>query len=166
VRSGTDVIAENLANIVFERAQPACRVGLGRACQVGEIYTQDVNQHVQIGKALTRMHADVAKKWKVEHLASEVGMSRTTFSERFKALVGVPPLEYLIHWRMMIARDALKNGRDTLSDIAMRVGYASETSFSAAFKNAFGQSPGRLRSLIRSENAHQLRDKDGTLETF
>ncbi len=82
-------------------------------------------------------------------------MSRTTFAERFKALVGVPPLEYLIHWRMMIARNALKNGSDTLSDIAASVGYSSETSFSAAFKGIFGQSPGRFRSFERVPVANQ-----------
>jgi AraC-like DNA-binding protein len=131
------------------------RPGRVRSAQTHTTSWLGALKDAQIGEALTRMHADVAKRWKVEHLASGVGMSRTTFCERFRALVGVPPLEYLIHWRMMIARDALKNGRDTLSDIAMRVGYASETSFSAAFKNAFGQSPGRLRSLIRSQNAHQ-----------
>jgi AraC-like DNA-binding protein len=71
---------------------------------------------------------------------------------------GSPPGKYLIHWRMMIARDALKNGRDTLSDIAMRVGYASENSFSAAFKNVFARVPGvfarsfNLRIHINSSN--------------
>ena len=155
VRSGTDAITENLANIVLVNILRVYLADLVRSAQTHTTSWLGALKDAQIGEALTRMHADVAKRWKVEHLASGVGMSRTTFCERFKALVGVPPLEYLIHWRMMIARDALKNGRDTLSDIAMRVGYASETSFSAAFKNAFGQSPGRLRSLIRSENAHQ-----------
>jgi AraC-like DNA-binding protein len=42
------------------------------------------------------MHADIARRWKIEELASAVAMSRTTFTERFKALVGLPPLNYLI----------------------------------------------------------------------
>ena len=56
------------------------------------------------GAALTLMHRNVAQRWKVSDLASEVGMSRTSFAERFKSLVGMAPLEYLTHWRMTIAR--------------------------------------------------------------
>ena len=50
------------------------------------------------------MHGDVAKRWKVIDLASEVGMSRTSFAERFKSLVGMAPLEYLVRWRMTVGR--------------------------------------------------------------
>jgi AraC-like DNA-binding protein len=45
--------------------------------------------------ALDCIHADVSRRWKVEELASAVAMSRTTFTERFKAVVGIPPLKYL-----------------------------------------------------------------------
>jgi len=60
-----------------------------------------------VGTALRLMHGDVAKRWKVSDLASEVGMSRTSFAERFKSLVGMAPLEYLVRWRMALARNAL-----------------------------------------------------------
>src|SRR5258708_3965073 len=52
------------------------------------------------GRALHLMPGAVARRWKVEDLAAAVGMSRTSFAERFRALVGLPPLEYLIRWRM------------------------------------------------------------------
>jgi len=60
-----------------------------------------------VGTALRLMHGDVAKRRKVSDLASEVGMSRTSFAERFKSLVGMAPLEYLVRWRMALARNAL-----------------------------------------------------------
>lgn len=61
------------------------------------------------------MHGEIARRWKVEELASDVGMSRTSFSERFRALVGMPPMEYLIRWRMtaaIIARHRVGMFRD------------------------------------------------------
>jgi AraC-like DNA-binding protein len=105
----------------------------------------------QIGHVLGLMHTQIARRWRVDDLACEVGMSRTTFVERFKALVGVPPLEYLIRWRMTVARNALKTGNENLVTIAASIGYASEAAFSFAFTKMFGKSPGRYRLQARGQ---------------
>jgi AraC-like DNA-binding protein len=102
-----------------------------------------------IGAALRLMHGNVARRWQVGHLASEVGMSRTLFAERFKSLVGMTPLEYLTHWRMTIARDALRRKDPNLAAIAEAIGYESDTAFSLAFKRTFGSSPGRYRTQMQ-----------------
>ncbi|HTD73071.1 MAG TPA: AraC family transcriptional regulator [Steroidobacteraceae bacterium] len=99
----------------------------------------------KIGAALGFIHADVSRRWKVEELASAVAMSRTTFAERFKALVGMPPLKYLTDWRISLASAALREGK-SLSSIAASVGYGSDAAFNSAFKRLTGQSPGRYRS--------------------
>ena len=108
------------------------------------------DQH--IGAALRLMHGNVAQRWKVSDLASEVGMSRTSFAERFKSLVGMAPLEYLTRWRMTIARDALKREDANLATIAETIGYESDTAFSLAFKRRFGSSPGRYRTRMQRIN--------------
>jgi AraC-like DNA-binding protein len=108
------------------------------------------DQH--IGGALRLMHGNVAQRWKVSDLASEVGMSRTSFAERFKGLVGMAPLEYLTHWRMTIARDALRREDANLITIAEAIGYESDTAFSLAFKRRFGSSPGRYRAQMQRIN--------------
>ena len=68
---------------------------------------------------------------------------------RFKQLVGTPPLDYLHAWRMKVARRALAESDEAIARIAQRVGYVSDTAFSAAFKRAAGQSPGRFRANQR-----------------
>lgn len=103
----------------------------------------------RIAAALSQMHADLAKSWKVEELAQHVGMSRTAFSQRFKTLVGLPPLDYLIRWRMAVARHELIHSEQALLTIAEKVGYGSDTAFSSAFRRITGQSPGRYRTLNR-----------------
>jgi AraC-like DNA-binding protein len=105
------------------------------------------------GAALRLMHADVARRWKVANLASAVAMSRTSFSERFRKQVGMPPLEYLTRWRMTLARHALKSHDATLATIATMVGYESETAFSLAFKRLYGESPGRYRTRAATVSA-------------
>ena len=102
----------------------------------------------QIGSVLGLMHGNIAKRWKVKDLAYEVGMSRTTFAERFRAMVGLAPLEYLTRWRMTIARSALRRNDSNLATIAENIGYESDTAFSSSFKRMFGCSPGSYRTQI------------------
>lgn len=100
----------------------------------------------RISAALAAAHADIARPWTLDELAGQAHMSRTAFAVRFKALVGMTALDYLTHWRMAVARDALRRGDENIARIAERVGYQSETAFSAAFKRSTGDSPGRYRT--------------------
>lgn len=59
--------------------------------------------------------------------------------------VGVPPMTYLLHWRMTLARGALRNGDRDLAALAERLGYGSPTAFRIAFRREVGESPGRFR---------------------
>lgn len=141
VRPGASVAATSLANIVL--------VQILRAHLASGVHTPGwlgALVDPKIGAALGLMHGDIARRWSVEELASAVAMSRTTFTERFKALVGLPPLGYLTGWRMAVAGSALKAGGQSLSAVAESVGYGSDTAFSAAFKRATGRRPGRYRS--------------------
>ncbi len=99
----------------------------------------------QIGKALNLIHGETEAQWSVEGLASYIGLSRTAFGEKFSEKVGMPPRQYLTHWRMQRAKLLLENSKKTMIDIAEASGYASEASFSKAFKTFFGVSPGGVR---------------------
>jgi AraC-like DNA-binding protein len=79
-------------------------------------------------------------------LAGQAAMSRTAFANRFRCLVGEPPMSYLQQWRMTLACTALRSTEAPLSEIAERVGYLSGTAFSIAFKRSLGVSPGRYRA--------------------
>ena len=103
----------------------------------------------QIGGALRRMHADVARRWKLEELAASAGMSRSAFALRFKATVGTAPLDYLIQWRMKLARDALRHGTKSIAELAFAVGYESESAFSTAFRRVVGKAPKPYRLEAR-----------------
>lgn len=63
----------------------------------------------KIGAALRLMHGDVARSRTAAALAAEVGMSRSAFTQRFSALVGRLPLDYLIGWRMMLAPGSVES---------------------------------------------------------
>jgi AraC-like DNA-binding protein len=95
----------------------------------------------QVADAMTAMHEKPAHDWTVQTLAETVGMSRTTFAQRFRRTVGASPMEYLTRWRMLLAGDRMLHSNDSITEIAQSVGYESESAFSAAFKRTMGASP-------------------------
>jgi AraC-like DNA-binding protein len=119
----------------------------------------------QIGAALAKIHRLPGEAWTVETLADAAGMSRSLFSERFVALLGVSPARYLLQWRMRLAAVWLKNEDLTISQIAAKLGYASDAAFGRAFKRFLGLSPGSLRSkasVPTSAGLHRNESMDST----
>jgi AraC-like DNA-binding protein len=107
----------------------------------------------RIGKALAAFHRRPAEPWSVESLAAVANLSRSAFSERFAAVVGVSPARYVVRWRMHLASAWLRKERLRVSDVAQRLGYDSEASFSRAFKRSVGLPPSALR---RSRQPHRI----------
>jgi AraC-like DNA-binding protein len=107
----------------------------------------------QIGRALALLHSRVMHAWTAEALALEVGMSRSAFAERFTSLVGSPPMQYLMLWRLHVAAQRWREGQGNLAQIAFDVAYESEAAFRRAFKRQFGASPGGWRRQRASSGA-------------
>ena len=90
------------------------------------------------------MHARVDHAWTVAELAQVAALSRSAFYDRFTRTVGVAPMEYLLGWRMEIAKQFLRHDRLPVAEVAERVGYGSASTFSTAFSRHVGQPPGRF----------------------
>jgi len=99
----------------------------------------------QVGRALALIHRHPERPWSVASLATEATLSRTLFSERFTSLVGMSPARYVARWRMHLAGIWLGDERLNVGEVAMKLGYESEASFSRAFKKFMGVPPGSLR---------------------
>jgi len=97
-----------------------------------------------LAQTLREIHVDVARHWTVEQLARTAGMSRAVFAERFMKKIGMPPMQYLLEWRMALAKDILRNERPSLAEVADRVGYQSASAFSTAFTRLTGTSPSQF----------------------
>lgn len=98
-----------------------------------------------LSTAISCMHNDPSYPWTLQMLAEKVGMSRSTFARHFKDKVGSAPMEYLTHWRMLLACDRLKNTKDSVTQIANSLGYESESAFGKAFKRVMGCPPRQHR---------------------
>lgn len=98
-----------------------------------------------VGPALLKLHEQPAHPWTLGELARTIATSRSVLVERFANIVGMPPMMYLMRWRLQLAADQLARGSAKIAAIATRVGYESEAAFSRAFKRETGQSPAAWR---------------------
>ena len=138
---GSETVITRLADILVIQA---IRTWIESAREEGHGWIAALHDP-QIGKAISLMHRQPERDWRVETLAREIGMSRSGFSARFTALVGESVLQYLTGLRMQLAHRELRVTSDTLSRIAERVGYQSEPAFNRAFKRVVGMPPGAVR---------------------
>ncbi len=103
----------------------------------------------RLSNALRHMHEDVSRRWTIEGLAQKAGMSRAAFAARFARTMGMPPMEYLIRWRMALAKNMLWHDGLTLTEVADAIGYQSASAFSTAFTRSVGQAPSAFARASR-----------------
>src|SRR4029078_789715 len=94
-----------------------------------------------VTKALSIIHSRYAEELDVEGLAREAGVSRTVLGERFTELIGEPPMRYCASWRMRVAANMLRDGKQNTANIAYSVGFNSAASFNRAFNREDGEPP-------------------------
>ncbi len=97
----------------------------------------------RLAVAIRRMHESPTRPWTIAQLAKETALSRSAFFERFRRAVGVAPMEYLLAWRMALAKDLLRRKEGGVAEVAERVGYSSASTFSVAFARHVGMPPTR-----------------------
>jgi AraC-like DNA-binding protein len=102
-------------------------------------------QHPDVGRALRLLHEHPERRWTVDALGHEVGLSRSALAQRFGDVVGEPPMRYLAAWRMQLAQSLLRRSGLTIAQVAARVGYASEAAFERAYKRHVGLPPATWR---------------------
>ena len=101
-----------------------------------------------VGRTLSLLHGQPAYPWTVEKLARKVGLSRSALGQRFTALIGAPPMQYLARWRTALAAAQLRESNASIIRVATDVGYESEAAFNRAFKRDFGLPPAAWRKRV------------------
>jgi AraC-like DNA-binding protein len=139
---GENVIVDRLADILLVQALRAylAENGPGQASWLAGLADP------KLARAMRSFHNNVAADWSVASMASAAGMSRSSFAQKFKSVVGVAPLDYVTRWRMQRVRRALIETNLAFATIAEDNGYRSRTSCSQTFKRMFGHPPQVLRT--------------------
>lgn len=98
-----------------------------------------------VGRALALLHEAPQQRWTVDALAQAAATSRSRLAERFKDVLGEPPMQYLARWRMLLAARRLRESRDSVSTVAEAVGYDSPAAFQRGFVRHMGTTPAKWR---------------------
>ncbi len=106
--------------------------------------------HPKLARALTAVHDKPGEDWRLATMADAAGMSRSAFAAQFKRQLGIAPADYLLQWRVGIARTLLLSGA-SIKSAADKLGYASAASFSRAFAQSTGASP---RAWLQGQDMH------------
>jgi len=133
-RAGRDVVLARLMEVLFIEALRSC----GPHCPSGILRGLGDER---VAAAIRAIHEQPSAAWDVPSLAKAAAMSRSAFFERFRRNVGTAPMEYLLHWRMVLAKRMLEDGKLGVAEIARHVGYSSASTFSVAFSRHVGASP-------------------------
>jgi AraC-like DNA-binding protein len=144
-RSARDLVLQRLLEVMLIEAlrcgtDTASTPGLARGLADERLAT-----------ALRAIHARPAYPWTVPRLASDAALSRSAFFARFTRIVGVPPMEYLLAWRMALAKQRLRGRELAIEQVAESVGYSSASTFTVAFARHVGMPPARYARMRRDE---------------
>jgi AraC-like DNA-binding protein len=137
LRPARDVILARLLEVLLIEA---LRSAAGTAASPGLLRGLADDR---LAVALRRLHESPTRPWTVAQLAKEAALSRSAFFERFSRTVGVAPMEYLLAWRMALAKNLLQRKAGGVAEVAERVGYSSASAFSVAFTRHVGLPPTR-----------------------
>lgn len=147
---GQQTVLDRLLDVVLVHAM---RASFRQSARAPRWYQASADPRLAV--ALRAMHGDAAHRWTVPELASLSGLSRAAFARAFQDALGQAPMQYLTEWRMTLARDQLRSGELTLTQIADRTGYTSPYAFAAAFRRHHGRPPGRWRRDEQFSEQHR-----------
>ena len=158
-----DWLQSNLRYLTADRQSPeiVARIAEMLFAQSIRSYLEDLPDETEgwlaglrdpgVARALGIIHNRYAEDLEINQLAKEAGVSRTVLGERFTALLGEPPMRYCARWRMRVASNMLRDGKENSANIAYSVGFNSEAAFNRAFKREFGLPPVAWKKQVEED---------------
>ncbi len=100
-----------------------------------------------VERAKVVLSRDLARRWTLAEIATEVGVSPVYLTQSFRQVEGVPLYRYQVRLRLARALDLLA-GYDDLSALAQDLGFSSHSHFAAAFQQAYRRTPSEFRQHV------------------
>ena len=74
-------------------------------------------------------------------LSEEINLSLKKLKQGFKEIYGKPVFQYLLDYKMNMAKELLLQGVYNVNEISLKLGYSTASHFIAAFKKRYGLTP-------------------------
>jgi AraC family transcriptional regulator len=99
----------------------------------------------QLQQAIDYIYANLNRDLSLAELAGVINISPTYFASLFKQAMGVSPHQYVIQQRVEQAKTMLKRTDLAIADIALQVGFSSQSHLTQQFKRLTGMTPKQIR---------------------
>lgn len=119
----------------------------------GGVRDRDSRSLLRLAETITQLEIHGTEPVRLEQLAERAGMSKRSFVRAFRAATGSPPIAYLIQLRVNRAAALLRQGAESVTEVAFRVGFGDSNYFARQFRRVLGMSPRAYRKLHRPETA-------------
>jgi len=103
-----------------------------------------LNRH-QLARVIDFVHAHFAQDIPLTSLAAVAGLSPYHFARLFKQSTGLAPHQYLIQVRVERAKGLLLHSCESITGIALQVGFCDQSHFATHFKRTYGVTPRAFR---------------------
>lgn len=115
---------------------------LKEADSIGAPLPADIAEVIRYIRESRGEMPDIAK------LAAQARLSESRFKQKFKQATGIPPAEFIVREKIDQAKVILRETRQTVTSIAMELGFSSSQHFSVLFKKYVGESPIQYRKNV------------------
>ncbi len=140
-RSGKEVVIERLLEVLLIEALRSSQQQVAAPGLIKGLADE------RLANTLKALHQAPEQPWTVAKMAKAAALSRSAFFERFSRALGIPPMEYLLSWRMALAKKMLSQRQGSVAKVAEQVGYSSASTFSVAFSRYVGKTPSAFSKL-------------------
>lgn len=110
----------------------------------------------QIQSALNYIEKHYPELIRIETLARECHISETHFRRLFSEYIGMTPVEYLNMMRVLRACEMLRSTDETMSQVAMKCGFSTISTFDRNFKQVIGITPYQWKKDPKNYESHLL----------
>jgi len=161
----TDALLEQLALAILSSLRSRApenklyveAIGQMVAAHLIRNYSRNTSRPLVVGPSLTRpglrralelIEASLDQDLTLDSLAATANLSPFYFSRSFKEKVGVSPHQYLIRRRIERSKEMLRGFQDSLVEIALSVGFSSQSHFTSTFHRHVGVTPNEYRNAM------------------
>lgn len=123
-----------------------CAMAVGPALPAQGAAPAPTGHDRRLNLALAYIERNLERPMKIAEVADAAGFSAPYFTELFRRMMGLSPLQYMIELRLQESRRLLASDpRLSVSEAAARVGFSDPKYFATAFRGRYGVTPRAFR---------------------
>ena len=145
---------DSFEEVAYEVAAGLLRVAEDFGKEDRAVSIRDRGRIVEI---LRHLEHGVAHTHRLQDLARMAGLSRYHFLRTFKGVTGITPHQWMMRARLREAARRLAQGDESVTAIALEVGFEDLSNFTRSFRSEFGMSPGRYRTARPAQRPNDAR---------